>query len=532
MQGPVFETGAIPDAEVMNYIASSFAESILTRAYLSIRQRGGVYGDGVNWFQMSATGNSTINISTGMGMTSAGELLNMNDLPQPPHPTQAQLQVTIQTSPKGATWYVYLQYYQYSMPNTGLPIFSGGVSDYPTETYDEVTAGAVSSLASVPSNAVIIGTVTTDNTNGYIISSTITQLETKFQTPHAVAASADQPTTVTQDTGTSTSVGAGSLTDTTKSWTVNAYAGYVLIDSTGTWFYITSNSATVLTLMGTNIPASGAYTITIRTGIAIKRVSPGTPYGTMTIQWTYAAKTLTYTAPGDTAGASVSVSSGSASIVLTSNNGSLIEVLIDRGNLPGKNLTITTNYYDIYSRITKGYVQPFSVEDLLHRDSMGSGASGVSSDKNVHGLALRDLIQILMNEAVAVPPIEVLADATEIGTSDKYQFKSGSGASGFFRVIDISGATYLTKNCRYDGSNWHLDLSTIPGISVKMDAVNSLVTVYYAVASVDPISFVQMFVLNMASTATILSLNDQTGAAHTVQLSKDSGTGQVTWQYD
>ena len=64
------------------------------------------------------------------------------------------------------------------------------------------------------------------------------------------------------ETGTSTSEGSGTLTDTSKTWTANEWAGGELTDSAGTVFNIASNTATVLTLDGSGTPASGAYTIT------------------------------------------------------------------------------------------------------------------------------------------------------------------------------------------------------------------------------------------------------------------------------
>lgn len=61
------------------------------------------------------------------------------------------------------------------------------------------------------------------------------------------------------DDGTSTSVGLTFLTDSSKSWNVNAYKGYILVDSSDTWFEIASNTADTLTVSGT--PAAGAYGI-------------------------------------------------------------------------------------------------------------------------------------------------------------------------------------------------------------------------------------------------------------------------------
>ena len=72
---------------------------------------------------------------------------------------------------------------------------------------------------------------------------------------------------VTLVTGTSTSISSNTMTDSTKSWTVNAYAGkYVTIGSED--FAITSNTATQLTLHAapsTSSPQS--YTIVDATGV-------------------------------------------------------------------------------------------------------------------------------------------------------------------------------------------------------------------------------------------------------------------------
>lgn len=59
--------------------------------------------------------------------------------------------------------------------------------------------------------------------------------------------------------GKSTSVAAGSLTDSNKGWTINQFAGNFLYDVAGSLFYIDSNTATALTIDGT--PVAGAYSI-------------------------------------------------------------------------------------------------------------------------------------------------------------------------------------------------------------------------------------------------------------------------------
>lgn len=61
------------------------------------------------------------------------------------------------------------------------------------------------------------------------------------------------------ETGTSSSVGAGFLADSSKSWTTNEHQGDVLIDSADESFKVASNNGTTLVVTGT--PASGTYRI-------------------------------------------------------------------------------------------------------------------------------------------------------------------------------------------------------------------------------------------------------------------------------
>jgi uncharacterized phage protein gp47/JayE len=61
------------------------------------------------------------------------------------------------------------------------------------------------------------------------------------------------------ENNTSTSVGSGSLTDSTKTWIANGFAGWKLYDSAGTQFTIISNTPDTITVSGN--PASGVYYI-------------------------------------------------------------------------------------------------------------------------------------------------------------------------------------------------------------------------------------------------------------------------------
>lgn len=64
---------------------------------------------------------------------------------------------------------------------------------------------------------------------------------------------------VSLDRGEATSVGAGSLTDTSKAWVVNQWAGFKVKDVNDDFFTISSNTAQVLTVVGN--PALGPYAI-------------------------------------------------------------------------------------------------------------------------------------------------------------------------------------------------------------------------------------------------------------------------------
>ncbi len=61
--------------------------------------------------------------------------------------------------------------------------------------------------------------------------------------------------------GKSTATAAGSLTDSVKAWTVNAFAGCFLYDAAGALYHIDSNTATALAIDGADTPTAGAYTI-------------------------------------------------------------------------------------------------------------------------------------------------------------------------------------------------------------------------------------------------------------------------------
>ncbi len=85
------------------------------------------------------------------------------------------------------------------------------------------------------------------------------------------------------ESGTSTSVGSGFLTDTTKNWTQNQFkiGTWVLIDSSSTEFAINSNNENTISVTGT--PSSGKYYVmpVIPEGTVVRSAVSGIGYTTV-----------------------------------------------------------------------------------------------------------------------------------------------------------------------------------------------------------------------------------------------------------
>ncbi len=118
-------------------------------------------------------------------------------------------------------------------------------------------------------------------------------------------------------------------------------------------------------------------------GVTILSVDSATSPGVGTLAFNFGATTLTWAAPGDTAGAPV-VLVTSAIYTITSNNGRTISVKISFSLLStsdqSDNITIT----NIYSQS----VNRHSAVDSQHRSMLGSGEA---TTKNPHGMTLDDL---------------------------------------------------------------------------------------------------------------------------------------------
>ena len=75
------------------------------------------------------------------------------------------------------------------------------------------------------------------------------------------------------DSGTSTAVGDGFLTDVAQAWSPNEWVGSTLTDITGKFFLITSNTETKLTVYG-GTTTGGAYTIKLKVLMMDLNITP------------------------------------------------------------------------------------------------------------------------------------------------------------------------------------------------------------------------------------------------------------------
>lgn len=126
--------------------------------------------------------------------------------------------------------------------------------------------------------------------------------------------------------GTSSSVGTNALNDTSKTWTVNKYAGWKLYASSGILYTIASNTATQIIITGT--PAAGVYYIfpVVPEGTAILSNVSGTRY------FTTAEVIVGFNNPG-LLGGTKSVALGNRAIVTC-------EVLGSQGQARANELTV------------------------------------------------------------------------------------------------------------------------------------------------------------------------------------------------
>ncbi len=119
------------------------------------------------------------------------------------------------------------------------------------------------------------------------------------------------------------------------------------------------------------------------TGITVISVDTDTDVGTGTLSFNFGTTALTWSAPGDVAGAPV-VLTVSQTEVLTSSNGQTMLVRVAFASIPSSNKTDSIVISNIYTQS----VIRFSAIDDQHRSLIGTG---VPTTVNPHGMTLEDL---------------------------------------------------------------------------------------------------------------------------------------------
>lgn len=129
-------------------------------------------------------------------------------------------------------------------------------------------------------------------------------------------------------------------------------------------------------------PVLGATIQNTLPGVTALLIGAGTNTGTGSLYWD-GSGFLTWTAPGDTAGTPVAVSTSQA-YTLTSGGGYTFKVDIAFSVLPITAATANVTVYDVYSQTASR----MSLKDSHHRSLVGSGTP---SANNPHGMTLDDL---------------------------------------------------------------------------------------------------------------------------------------------
>lgn len=119
------------------------------------------------------------------------------------------------------------------------------------------------------------------------------------------------------------------------------------------------------------------------TGITIISVDSQTAPGTGTLTYAFGAQTLTWAAPGDSAGATVPLLT-STTYIITSTNGRTILVRVSFSTLPGSNKSDSILITNIYAQ---NIVRQTAL-DAQHRSMLGTGEP---TPHNPHGMTLADL---------------------------------------------------------------------------------------------------------------------------------------------
>jgi hypothetical protein len=153
-----------------------------------------------------------------------------------------------------------------------------------------------------------------------------------------------------------------------------------IVTANGVGVALTASSIVGTSVFRTVLNSSQPVNIS---GVKVLQVDSFTAVGNGTLSFTAATKVITWAAPGDTAGAGVTLTT-SQSYTLASANGRTLVIDVVFSQLPSTNQTDTIVITDIYTQTAPR----FTAIDAQHRSQLGSG---IPTPNNPHGLTLDDL---------------------------------------------------------------------------------------------------------------------------------------------
>jgi len=179
------------------------------------------------------------------------------------------------------------------------------------------------------------------------------------------------------------------------------------------------------------------------TGVEITAISPETGLGSGTLRFNPATSAVYWTAPGDTEGAAVTISSSGAYTVYSNDTAYYIVISATFASLPVAAVSETIQVRGLYGR----QIPLFSAKDTAHRDLVGSG---IPTASNPHGLTLDDLPGGTFDHAdyfhvngISKDSVDTLLECTVDGINERILITNPGGANDKFL---IDGSQYTTIN--------------------------------------------------------------------------------------
>lgn len=198
-----------------------------------------------------------------------------------------------------------------------------------------------------------------------------------------------------------------------------------IVTANGAGVSLTSDSIASPTTFDNVIQVSQPVLIT---GVSATSVDPTTTVGTGTLLYTVATKEIKWKAPGDLNYGAGQILSTSGNIVLISDSGKYIAILVQYSQLPASGVTVTdlltvSNLYgQTVTRLTN--------IDSHHRSMVGSG---IPTATNPHGLTLQDI------DTTASSSIETHQDVEHANG-----IAPGSASDLLSATVNASGVDKLT----------------------------------------------------------------------------------------